>query len=388
MALPLNYSLRNIAVRRASTLLTALGIAMTVAVFAGIFSLHNGFHQLYRPRGSKNLGIYMRPGATSEGESLLGRALTEILIKERPEVSRDGEGRPLAAAEMFLAVYMKKTTGGVTNVPLRGIQPASLKIHEEGLKLVDGRWLNFGSDEIVVGEPLTERMRDCRIGDTLRLNMTPFKVVGVFRHDGAYGSEVWGDADRMMRALDRSFFQRVVAQVQPDTEFTVLDEELRSDPRTPVKLLSEREYLEQQTNAFGIGLKVLAGFLTVIMGIAAVLGAMNTMIASVASRTHEIGVLLAIGFQRRSIFLTFLVESALVGLIGGALGLLLVLPFNGIETGAMNWNTFTDVTFAFQLSPALVGMSFTLAFLLGLIGGVLPAVRAAMLKPIDALRQV
>lgn len=388
MALPLSYTFRNVVVRRSSAALTAFGIAMTVAVFAGVLSLRDGFSQLYKPRGDITVAIYMRPGSASEGESALPRDQTDILIKERAEIERDAQGRPLAAAEVFLAVYLEKLEGGTTNTAVRGVQPMSVELQGDRLKLAEGRWLEFGTNEIVVGRPVSQRMKDCQLGSTLQINMTPFQVVGVFDHPGAEGGEIWGDADRILDALDRTLFSRVVARVQPGTDFKALDTQLRGDPRAPTQVQSEPEYLAKQTEMSGDMLVFLAQLLSVIMGAAAVLGSINTMLASVAARTHEVGVLLAIGYSRRSIFLTFLFESALMGLLGGALGLLLALPFDGLETGMANWNTFTDVSFAFQLTPQLALTSFLLAFGLGLIGGTLPALRAASLKPVEAFRQL
>ena len=387
MALPFRYTLGNIAVRRSATALTALGIAMTVAVFAGVLALNSGFKSIYTPRGDSNLAIYLRPGATSEGESVIRREEANILTKERPEVAI-ADGRKLAAAELFLAVYMDKVQGGVTNVALRGIQPMSIPLRGDAIRLVEGRWFEWGSDELVVGRPLTERMQNCRVGDILEINTVTFKVVGVFEAATAEGGEVWGDAERMMAALDRPVFSRVIARLNPGTDLAVVAEELKHDERTPVNVVSEVTYLGNQTTAMGLMLETLAGILSAVMGVAAVLGAMNTMLASVAARTHEIGVLLAIGYSRAAVFLSFLLESALIGLIGGVLGLLIALPFDGVETGFMNWNTFTDVSFAFRLTPALAAKSFALAFVLGLIGGALPALRAARLKPVEAFREL
>lgn len=388
MALPIRYTLRNIVVRRSASALTALGIAMTVAVFAGVLALNSGFKAIYAPRGDSSLAIYLRPGATSEGESVIRRQEADILTKERPEVLHAEDGRALAAAELFLAVYMEKIDGGLTNVALRGIQPMSIPLRGDVVKLVEGRWFEFGSDELVVGKPLTTRMRDCRVGDTLSINTVTFRVVGVIEASSAEGGEVWGDTERMMAALDRPVFSRVIARVSPDTDFALIGEQLKHDERTPVNVMSEREYLGKQTTATAGMLETLATILSVVMGIAAVLGAMNTMLASVAARTHEIGVLLAIGYSRLSVFLAFLFEAAVIGLIGGALGLLIALPFDGVETGFMNWNTFTDVSFAFKLTPELALRSFILAFMLGLIGGALPALRASRLRPVEAFREL
>lgn len=384
--LPLRYSVRNVAVRKSSALLTVLGIGLTVAVFAGVLSLRAGFQSVYRARGSDEIAVYLRPGAGSEGESAIRRQQAEILIKERPEIVRDADGQPLAAMETFLAVYMEQVKGGSVNVPIRGIQQASLDLMEGHYEIVEGREPLWDTDEVIIGEPLTERMVGARVGETITLNLTPFKVVGVFRHDGAQGGEVWGDVNRMMEALDRPFYQRVVARVQPGTDFEALDEALRADKRTPMQVQSERDYLGKQTGALSVQLAFLAGFLTLLMGGSAVLGAMNTMLAAVSSRTHEVGVLLSLGYGRLAVFLTFLLESALIGVAGGVLGVLLALPFDGMGTGLMNFNTFTDVSFAFRLTPELVLQSVGLSLLLGVVGGTLPALRASRMTPVEALR--
>ena len=384
--LPLRYTARNVLVRRSSALLTVLGIACTVAVFAGVIALREGFESVYQVRGEEDIAIYLRPGASSEGESWITRDIVDIVMKERPEIAQAADGRPLAAAESFLAVYMEQLDGDLTNVPLRGIQPLSLELMGDAVRLVEGRWFEFATDEVVIGRPLTERMRDARIGDTIMLNVTPFKVVGIYEHDGALGSEVWGDAERMIDALDRPGYQRIVARLAPGTDLEAVKDDLGEDRRAAVGVQSEREYLGAQTGALGGALSILAGFLTIVMGSSAVLGALNTMLASVAARTHEIGVLLSLGYSRLSIFMTFLLEAAFIGVLGGVLGVLLTLPFDGLGTGMTNFNTFTDVSFAFRVTPALVAQAFGLAFVLGLVGGALPAWRAARMKPVDALR--
>jgi len=385
--LPLRYTFRNVLVRRASAVLTMLGIACTVAVFAGVIALRDGLLSVYHPRGDEDIAIYLRPGASSEGESWITRDIVDVVMKERPEIARAPDGRLLAAAESFLAVYMEQVAGGgLTNVPLRGIQPMSLELLGDSVRLVDGRWFAFGSDEVVIGVPLSGRMKNARIGDTLVLNLTPFRVVGIYEQDGVLGSEVWGDVDRMIDALDRPGYQRIVARLRPGTDLAAVQASLAADRRATVEVQSEREYMQGQTNVLGGVLQFLASFLTVIMGTSAVLGAVNTMLASVAARTHEIGVLLALGYSRLAIFFTFLFESALIGLLGGLAGVLLTLPFDGLGTGMTNFNTFTDVSFAFTVGPRLLLESFGLAFVLGLVGGVLPAWRAARLQPVQALR--
>ena len=418
MALPLGYSWRNLVVRRASTLFTALGIAMTVAVFCGVFSLRNGFQELYAPRGSDDVAIYLRPGANSEGESIITREQADIIIKERPEIARDPSGAAIAAAECYLATFLEKIDGGRTNVPMRGIQPMTLEVLPERPEIVDGRMLRWGTDEVIVGMPLSARIAGCQVGEKILINLTEFDVVGTFTAPGVYAGEIWGDADRMMDALERPAFQRVIARLTPEGRTQLLDAEARArdaetsaastedpsgeavpksptfgivaelenDSRAPLQLMSERTYLGKQTSFLSAGLLGLAMILTLIMGAAAVLGAMNTMLAAVGARTHEIGVLKAIGYRRGAVFGAFLLESAFVGVVGGVLGLILVAPFHGVETGATNWNTFTDVSFSFRLDPPTAVAALVIAVAVGVLGGVIPAWIAASRSAVDALR--
>ncbi len=310
MGLPIGYSARNLTVRRSSTALTAIGIALTVGVFTGVVALYQGFVDLYRPRGSESAGIYLRPGASSEGESGVTREQANIIIKGADEIAKNANGEPLAAAEVYLAVYMNKLSGGRTNVPLRGVQRMSLELHASGnLDLLEGQWPTWGANEVVVGAGITGRIENCRVGDTIRLNLTDFKVVGMFEHDGMYRGEIWGDAENMMTALERPVFQRIIAECKPGTDFETLGATYRDNKQTPLKFISEREYLSSQTTMLGPTLLYLAGGLIVIMGTAAILGAIITMLATVTARTHEIGVLLAIGFPRGSVFRAFLMES-------------------------------------------------------------------------------
>ncbi|MDE0959519.1 MAG: ABC transporter permease [Planctomycetota bacterium] len=387
MALPTGYTTKNLMRRRSQVLFTTMGIAFTTAVLCGILSLRNGFEQLFRPLGAEEVAVYLRVGATSEGDSGIPRESARIIIKERPEILRDSQGNPLAAAECFLAMYMEKVDGGLVNAPLRGIEKASLKLHPVAPRLLEGRWPDWGSDEVVVGRPLVDRMKNCSLGETLILNTTPFAVVGVYEFDNSQGSEIWGPVERMLEALDRPVYNRVIARVQPDLDFARVTEQLEADPRLSFSITRQSEYLAAQTSGLSTSLLVLSIFLTIIMGSAAVIGTMNTMLATVASRTHEIGILLAIGYSRVEVFFAFLLESAQVGLIGGVIGLLLVAPFHGLETGAANFNTFTDISFSFQLSPTIALTSVLLSFLLGLIGGAIPAWIAANRSVVDALRR-
>ncbi len=384
---PLSYNLRSLFVRRSATFLTLLGIAATVTVVAGVIALQQGFAKMFDAGGRSEVVVFLRPGATNESDSFFQREQAQILIKSRPEIAVDSSGQPLAAMECFLAVRRYRTGGGETNVPIRGVQPQSLAINGGSVTIRDGKMFTFGSDEVIVGSRLVGKFRDCGLGDSIVFNTTPFKVVGVFENDGPFGSEIWGDIERISVALQRPNFSRVIAKLKPGVKLADFAAVIDKDPQTPAQVLTEREYLGKQTEMLSGVLIGLGSFLGVVMGIAAIFTATNTMLAALASRTHEIGILLSIGFKPWSIFLSFLFESIVLGLLGGLLGCVLVQPLNGRETSTSNFATFTDVSFAFEITPMVLVVAVLFSLGLGLLGGVWPAYRAASMTPTEALRR-
>ena len=385
---PWSYPLRSMAVRWQASLFSALGIAMTIAVLCGVFALRNGFNALHSRTALEDAVVYLRMGATSEGESGIPLGKVESL-KVRPEIMLDKKGAPLAAGESYLALFLQKAdaVGALVNVPLRGVEAASFAIQGDLLRIEEGRSFSFGSDEIIVGRPLVGHIQECHVGGELVINTTPFRVVGVFEHEGVYRGEIWGDVERMAAALERPVRQRVIARVKPGTDLEALSKTLENDKQMPSKVQSEQAYFESQTNMLDGVLSVLGNLLAGILGIAAVLGAANTMLAAVGARTHEIGILRSLGFGRNAILVSFLFEAALIGLAGGVIGTVLVLPLDGIQTGTMNWNTFTETAFQFRVDANLLLTAISIAVSLGLVGGFLPAWRASRLEPVDAMRR-
>ena len=384
---PLSYNLRSLFVRWPSTLLTVASIGATVAVIAGVLALEQGFSRLYEQGGREDVLVFMRPGAQAEGESVFPRDRADILVKETPEVALGDDGQPLAGAEVYLAVRRRKLDGGETNVPIRGVEPASFRIAGDRLRVVEGRNLKPGNDEVIVGESLVGRIRNCELGETITINTTPFKVVGIFAYDGPFRSEIWGDFERMSQALQRPQPSRVIARMKPGTDVAALDARLDEDQRVPAQVMTEKTYLSNQTKALSAILRALSFFLGAIMGTAAVFTGTNTMLAAISARTHEIGVLVAIGFRPAAVFFSFLFEALLLGLLGGLAGCLMVLPIHDIRTGTTNFQTFTEVAFAFQVTPQVLAVAVVTAMLLGLVGGLWPAWKAAHSDPVEALRQ-
>ena len=384
---PFRYTLRSLFVRRSATLLTVFGTGATVAVLAGVLSLNKGFEALFEEHGRDDVVVFLRPGAQSEGESAFSDDRADILLKSTAEIATDANDVPLASAESFLAMRIRKTDGGETNVPIRGVQSATFEIRKDELRIVEGRNFEPGSDEVIVGRPVSSRIRNAAVGDVLTLNTTPFRVVGIFEHDGPLDSEVWGDVERMRVALNRPIYNRIIAQLAPDASADELAARLENDRRVPAKVKTERKYLSDQTGMLSGALQFLGFFLAVIMGTAAVFTGTNTMLSALASRVYEIGILLSTGYRPFAIAVAFLVESLVIGLLGGLLGCLLALPLNGVETGTTNWQTFTEVAFAFRVTPGVLLQAVFFALVLGLAGGLWPALRAARLTPTEALRR-
>ena len=383
----LTYNLRSLFVRWSATLLTVFGIGATVAVLSGVLALQQGFETLFTEHGRDDIVVFMRQGSTNEGDSVFSRERTMILMKSLQEVEWPAEEAPLISAEMYLAVRRNKLDGGETNVPIRGVQMRTFDIIGEPFHMIEGRRFEPGTDEVIVGKKLVDRIQHCQLGDVLVLNTTPFKVVGVFDHDGPFKSEIWGDRDRMAVALQRPVFNRVIAKLKPGTDLAELAERMDADAQVPCKVMTERQYLASQTTAMSFVLKGLGFFLAVIMGIAAVFTATNTMLAALAARTYEIGIMLAMGFRPWTIFFSFLFEALVLGLLGGAVGCLLALPLNGVDTGTMNFQTFTEVAFAFRITPVVLSTAVTFSLILGLAGGTWPALRAALMRPTAAMRR-
>lgn len=405
MLVPLAYNLRSLLVRKSTTLLTVLGIGTTVAIVSGILALQQGFSTMFTTGGREDLAVFLRPGATNEGDSQFSRDRGLKLIKTVPEIETGPNG-PMAAMEAYLALLLEPTRGGLTNVPLRGVQPMTFEIRKGEIQIVEGRNFTPGHDELIVGSRLVGRIENCRNGDVITLNKTPFRVVGVFEHPGQFGGEIWGDLDRLLSSMGRYGPNRVIAKLVPGTELGGPDPmdvmfnddppapkegslaaRLLSDTEVPAKVYTEKQFLASQTVMLSFMLYGLSFALAVIMGLAAVFTATNTMLSAIAARSHEIGILLAIGYRPFPIFLSFLFEALVLGLAGGLVGCLLALPFNGVSAGTMNFQTFTEMAFAFRVTPQVLALAVFFSLALGLLGGAWPAWRAARLRPTQAMRR-
>jgi putative ABC transport system permease protein len=368
--------------------MTAMGIAMVVAVFVMTMAIAQGFNGALVASGSNENAILLRKGATSETVS--GVLLSQLpLIQAMPQVAKGSGGHALASPELVVIIALPRVSDNQpANVPLRGVGPLAFEIRNT-LTFVEGRRFTPGTREINVGKQATVRFKGLTNGSEVKFGGAMWKVVGVFTDDDAsFESEVWGDVDLMMPAFQRNGYQSVTLKLTDPSSFESLAAAVAADPRLDLKAYPERDYYEGQSETTGTLIRVFATFVTAILSIGAVFGAMNTMYAAVAYRTREIGTLRALGFSRFTIVRSFLLESVTLALVGGLIGCLLALPVHGLSTGTTNMASFSEVAFKFRITPALLAGGLVFAALMGAAGGLLPALRAARIPVARALREI
>ena len=388
MAIPLSYNVRNVRVRWQVTLLAIVGIALVVAVFAVLMSMSEGFKAALRSTGRPDNAIVVQRGSSSEmtsGVPLADRNM--IMVDER--VARDANGQPLASWEQVVVIGLPRIGDGQpANVTLRAVTPRAFEVRV-GIKVVEGRSFTPGLDEVIVGRKLTKRIAGLAIGGDVKYQQKLFRIVGLFESEGAaFESEIWGDYDTFSAIFQRGGGSNsLVLRMKDPATIPELDKFIRAQPQMQLQALSERRYYEEQAGQLSKALSALANFVALVMGVGAVFGAINTMYAIVSARTREIGTLRALGFSRRSILTSFLIESVILAFIGGAIGCLLAFPMNGFSTGTGQTQSFSEIAFNFRITPGivLVGMGFAVA--MGILGGLLPALRGARMPITSALRE-
>ena len=387
MAIPLSYNLRNLAVRRTTTLMTALGVALTVAVLLSVLALMSGLKAAFATAGNPRHVLVLRKGATAELSSGVTRQQYQLL-KFRPGLEMAANSEPQASLEMVTVINLESVDSeNGMNVTLRGILPVGVEMR--GLKLQSGRWFSPGQREITVGKGIAKRYPGAGIGKQLKFGKGQWTVVGVFdAGDSASNSEIFGDLNQvasdynrmdglssvLLRAVDRATARAMVNNINDDVKLN-MEAQLEDD------------YMASQTSS-GLPIQFLGVFVSVIMAVGSSFAAMNTMYAAVSRRGKEIGTLRVLGFSQGSILLSFFIESVLLSLLGGILGCVLVLPLNGITTGIGNFTTFSEVSFAFRVTPEVMLSGMAFALVLGAIGGLFPAMSAARKEILSALREV
>ena len=387
MSIPLIYNVRSVARRRMSTALTALGIGLVVAVFIGTLALANGFRAALVKTGSGGNVLVLRRGADSELASGLTRE-TASIIAASPHVATGADGRPLVSPEVYVLVPLPRQTDttAVGNVVARGVNDQAWVVRTN-VQIVEGRRPQSGRSEICVGRRLVGRFLHTRIGELLRFAGRDWTVVCHFTAGGsAFESEIWGENEQFMPVFRGEVFQSITFRLRDPAGFEEAKRALEGDQRITVDAHRESDFYMQQSELLNGILRILALVITTIMAVGAIFGAVNTMYASVASRAPEIAVLLTLGYRPLSVLASFLVESAIIAAIGGLIGCLIALPINGMVASTTNWASFSEIAFSFRVTPWLLVAGMAFAILMGVLGGFFPALRAARLPVIQALR--
>jgi putative ABC transport system permease protein len=389
MAIPLIYNLRSLRARWTSTIVAVLGIAGTVGVFVAMLSLARGFEATLVASGSAGNAIVRRAGATSEMDS--GVALDQVrVIEDAPGVGRGSMGALVSPEVVVVAAFPLRSTGTDANVQVRGVSPKALLVRES-VKITAGRFFEAGLTELVVGRNVASSYVGFELGRTVRFGGGTWTVVGVFDAGGsAFDSELWCDANVLNQVYQRPqhlFPSATVRLAEPD-ELGRFKDALTADPRVTVQVEREIDYYAKQSRALTTLITVLGTIVALVMGIGAVFAALNTMYSAVAERAREIATMRALGFSSSSVVISFVVEALCIAAVGGVLGCVAVLPLNGLTTGTINWQTFSHLAFAFRVTPLLLAAGIVFALLMGLVGGVPPAIRAARQRIAIALREL
>lgn len=385
MPVPIKYNLRNLRVRWVTSLLTIVGIALVTVVFVMLFAMGLGIERSLVGSGDPLNLITLRAGTTAESQSVVTKQQYEDLLGI-PGLHRDAKGEVMVSAELVVGANVIKQDGGKANVAIRGVGPKARDMRTEFKLLPGGRWFNPSVGELVVGVGASRRFTNLEIGDTPQFRGRAWKIVGKFECGGqAYESELWGDIDDIKAQFKRDYSGVLIrcanaAEVKRLGNLIQTDKQFKLDARPTIDYFSEQNIGGQMIKSFGV-------ILGVVLGIGAVFGAANTMYAAVASRTREIATMRVLGFSRGAIWLSFVLESAFLGLVGGALGTVGgFLLFNNMSTGTVNWISFSELAFQFRVTPRLMGTGTLLATVMGIVGGFFPAYRASRMTIARALR--
>jgi len=386
MAIPLIYNVRNLRVRAGATVMTALGVALTVAIAIFILMLISGLNQAFRATGDPRNVMALRKGSDSELTSFMTNDIFQAL-KTLPGLEHDAQGEPLISGEMVVAVVLpRRNNGGETNVVVRGIGLPAWDKLRSNIKIVEGRRFQEGQHEVVVSRSVAKRFDHASLGDQIMFGKSPWTVVGIFDAEGsAFDSEIWGDINQMRNDFDRPGYSSAVLRATDPIAADALAKRLPEDQRIKLDGVIETEYYAKQTRS-GMFIQSIGFLVAFIMAIGSIFAAMNTMYAAVAYRGREIATLRVVGFNRPSILTSFVFESLLLSVLGGALAVVLMLPFNGLTTGTQNMGTFSEVVFHLRMTPAIIATAIIFSAGMGLVGGIAPAWHASRQNILNALR--
>jgi len=387
MAIPVAYNLRSAKERWTSSVVAVLGIAGTVGVFVAMLALARGFKAALVSSGLPQNAIVQRGGSDTAMTSIISMDDVRV-VEDAPQVARRGNEALVSPEVVVIAPLPLRDTGTDANVSVRGVSPRVLAVRDT-VRMVEGRFLQTGLAEAVIGKGARHAYAGLDLGATVRIGAGTWTIVGVFDGKGsAFDSEVWADANVLDGFYQRptNIFQSVTARLRSPEDFPAFKALVEGDRRVQVSAQREPEYYEKQSQVVGTLITVLGSLVAGIMALGAVFGALNTMYSAVSERSREIAVLRAIGFGGGAIVLSFFVEALIIAFFGGLVGCVAVLPVNGITTGTMNWQTFSHLAFAFRITPNLLAMGMVFALVMGALGGLPPAIRAARANVATTLR--
>lgn len=387
MAIPVIYNMRSVKARWTSAVVAVLGIAGTVGVFIAMLSLARGFKATLTRSGSARNAMVRRAGSTSEMDSVI-QLDQEKILEDAPGVARGTDGPTVSPEVVVIAPFPMRSTGTDANVQIRGVSAKAIQVHEN-VKIVAGRLFRPGLNELVVGKNATRSYTGLEVGKTVRFGGGQWTIVGQFDSGGtAFDSEVWCDAAILNQVYHRptNIYSSIAVRLTSADALNSFKDSLTSDPRLTLQAEREVDYYDKQSRVLTTLITVLGSIVAAVMGVGAVFGALNTMYSAVSERSREIATIRALGFGELAVITSFVVEALLISFVGGALGSIAVLPLNGLTTGAMNWQTFSHLAFAFRVTPLLMGLGIVFALVMGVVGGLPPAVRAARQPVASALR--
>ncbi len=384
--IPPSYTLRNITNRKITSSLTIFGIALVVFVFAASQMLTNGMKETLVATGGDDNVIMIRKASQAEMMSIINYEQGQI-VSTFPEIAKASDGSPLMTNETVVLITVPtRSSGEAGNITVRGVTDKSFEIRSH-VKITQGRmWTDPGS-EIIAGIKIAEKFEGCGVGETVRFGARDWTIVGVFESEGSgFESEVWGERQQMSDAFRRPIYSSLTMKISDTIQFASLRAKVEGDPRLPLDVKKEKQYYEDQSQIFSSFMGITGYIISIIFSFGAIVGAMITMYAAVANRTKEIGTLRSLGFGRSAILTSFLLEAILISFFGGILGVVGAYLLQMVEVSTTNWSTFTDIAFKFKLNSQIAVSALVFSIVMGVVGGFLPAVRAARLKIVEALR--
>lgn len=385
LKIPLRYNTGSLWARRTGTAMTVFGIGLTVSIFVIMTALVHGLDSTFVDTGREDQLIVIRQGSLNETNSYFNRDLFQV-VRYLPGIARGPDGQPLAAGEIVVNVNHDRISGESSNLIFRGTSEPALALHPE-IRIVAGRMFRSGVRELIASRSVSRRFKDLTPGSTVHFGRSDWAVVGLFDAAGtAYDSEIWGDYSAVADDWDRPIYSSILLRVENQAAGEQIRKRIADDQRINLQAIPQKKYFADQAST-SMGIKLLGNFIALIMGIGACFAAMNMMYGSVMSRAREVATLRAIGFRRRHILASFLLESVLLGFLGGIFGCLLALPMHGISAATANFETFSEVFFSFRITPGILLQGMVFALVVGIVGGYLPARRAARLKLIELLRE-